>query len=964
MSSLYVDTIRNRDGNGAPTFDKGIVISGIITASGSLAGDSVSIGVTEVVSSSFELKNITGIDSTTTATIESAIANAPNDFTSLNVSGISTFGDDIDLNADIDIFGHTAANTLNAVGILTALLLSTGAEGSAIRISSNTISGPATLTIDPAGIGTNTGTVVIQGDLQVEGDTTTINSTTLTVDDKNIILASGSLTDASSDGGGITLESGEGNKTINWVDSTDSWTFSEHIDLASTKRFKINGTGVLSSTAVGSGVTNSSLQNVGTLAGVQVSGAATFSSNISASGDLDVDGQTDLDHVAISGVSTFSNAIDANGDLDVDGTTDLDVLNVAETATFSSDVIIGTGATVGFGSTVFFRDNAKAIFGANEELQISRDTNALISNSAGTLIIASNGVKIKNANSSKSYYEHSFSGEVKLFHDNNLKFETVSAGATVTGTTFSTRLDVATSSTFGGDIDANGDLDVDGHTNLDNVSIAGVATVGLTTVLETGILTHDLNVSGVSTFNGDIRLTEQDGSGIYFGTGLDFAIAHDGSNSYVFDRGGTGNVYLAGSNEVIIADASGSGPNPSDYVTETKARFVTNGPVRLYYDNVEKFATAGSGATVYGTFTADTLSVSGISTFTGNINADGDLDVDGHTNLDNVSISGVVTATGGFSGNIYINESTDDDVDYNIMMLQTTGGGNAYRPVMVDDTAITFNPDENILKLSGTPGIQIHGVSGHIDAVNTYLTGIITATTFKGDGDFVDIDVDGHTNLDNVNIAGVTTFASNIDADGNLDVDGTTDLDVLNVAETATFSANIDANKSVDVAGNLNALTFRAGLSTFTGFVYNELDTSTDLQNAGDFNAITGVAFTAGGTDTLYWDFATAPSVIGGEASNGITNIELASLPTNREYMVRATLITWTDDSNDWDTGNVVLKVNGQTPTNYLWRNGAQPVGTTTGASNHFDIVEFKIVHDTNDEFSVFAEWSAYHDPT
>ena len=396
-----------------------------------------------------------------------------------------------------------------------------------------------------------------------------------------------------------------------------------------------------------------------------------------------------------------------------------------------------------------------------------------------------------------------------------------------------------------------------------------------------------------------------------------------------------------------------------------KSRFVTNGPVRLYYDNVEKFATAGSGATVYGTFTADTLSVSGISTFTGNINADGDLDVDGHTNLDNVSISGVVTATGGFSGNIYINESTDDDVDYNIMMLQTTGGGNAYRPVMVDDTAITFNPDENILKLSGTPGIQIHGVSGHIDAVNTYLTGIITATTFKGDGDFVDIDVDGHTNLDNVNIAGVTTFASNIDADGNLDVDGTTDLDVLNVAETATFSANIDANKSVDVAGNLNTLTFRAGLSTFTGFVYNELDADTDLRNSGSFNNITGVAFTAGGTDTLYWDFATAPSVIGGEgSSNGITNIELASLPTDREYMVRATLITWTDDANDWDTGNVVLKVNGQTPTNYLWRNGAQPVGTTTGASNHFDIVEFKIVHDTNDEFSVFAEWSAYHDPT
>ena len=35
------------------------------------------------------------------------------------------------------------------------------------------------------------GTLVVQGNLQVEGTTTTINSTTLTVDDKNIELAQG-----------------------------------------------------------------------------------------------------------------------------------------------------------------------------------------------------------------------------------------------------------------------------------------------------------------------------------------------------------------------------------------------------------------------------------------------------------------------------------------------------------------------------------------------------------------------------------------------------------------------------------------------------------------------------------------------------------------------------------------------------------------------------------------------------
>ena len=40
--------------------------------------------------------------------------------------------------------------------------------------------------------------------------------------------------------------------------------------------------------------------------------------------------------------------------------------------------------------------------------------------------------------------------------------------------------------------------------------------------------------------------------------------------------------------------------------------------------------------------------------------------------------------------------------------------------------------------------------------------GVITATTFKGDGEFVELDVDGHTNLDNVSISGVTTHQGNI----------------------------------------------------------------------------------------------------------------------------------------------------------------------------------------------------------
>jgi hypothetical protein len=61
-----------------------------VTGIGTLG--SLSIGSTQVISSARELQNIVTLDATTTATIEAAIANAPNTFTDLTVTGISTLG--------------------------------------------------------------------------------------------------------------------------------------------------------------------------------------------------------------------------------------------------------------------------------------------------------------------------------------------------------------------------------------------------------------------------------------------------------------------------------------------------------------------------------------------------------------------------------------------------------------------------------------------------------------------------------------------------------------------------------------------------------------------------------------------------------------------------------------------------------------------------------------------------------
>ena len=88
----------------------------------------------------------------------------------------------------------------------------------------------------------NAADLVLSGDLTVNGSTTTIDTTTLQVEDKNIQIGKVSTpSDITADGGGLTLL-GATNKTWNWVNSTDAWTSSEHIHLGDNKKLLV-GTG-------------------------------------------------------------------------------------------------------------------------------------------------------------------------------------------------------------------------------------------------------------------------------------------------------------------------------------------------------------------------------------------------------------------------------------------------------------------------------------------------------------------------------------------------------------------------------------------------------------------------------------------------------------------------------------------------------------------------------------------------
>jgi hypothetical protein len=186
----------------------------------------------------------------------------------------------------------TTASNLNVVSALTnsnhqVLFTPTSGSASGVAVSSNgtLVYNPSTDRLSTSGLAVTSGTastnsttgalvvtggvgiggsLFVAGDLTINGTTTTINTVTLTVDDKNIELGSVvTPSDVTAEGGGITLK-GATDKSINWYTGT-GWSSSESWNLVSGSTYKINNTTVLSNSSLGTGVTNSSLTALGSI---------------------------------------------------------------------------------------------------------------------------------------------------------------------------------------------------------------------------------------------------------------------------------------------------------------------------------------------------------------------------------------------------------------------------------------------------------------------------------------------------------------------------------------------------------------------------------------------------------------------------------------------------------------------------------------------------------------------------
>jgi len=144
------------------------------------------------------------------------------------------------------------------------------------------------------------GNLKVAGDLFVGGDTVTLNTTVLEVEDKNIVLGKtlSTPTDSSADGGGIILQ-GTTDKSILYDLATVSWSSNLNWNLTTGNSYRVNNVSVLSNNTLGAGVLYSSLQTLGALQTLNVDDA-TYINNTTISTSANNLILNPADNVAIS----------------------------------------------------------------------------------------------------------------------------------------------------------------------------------------------------------------------------------------------------------------------------------------------------------------------------------------------------------------------------------------------------------------------------------------------------------------------------------------------------------------------------------------------------------------------------------------------------------------------------------------------------------------------------------------
>ena len=449
-----------------------------------------------------------------------------------------------------------------------------------------------------------------------------------------------------------------------------------------------------------------------------VSGIATFSK------DLDVDGHTNLDNVSISGVTTFTGATTHSGGatvnthLDVIGLTTLDDVNVSSGATFagtidangnldvagvstfSDDVVIGVGATVGIGTTVFFGDDVKLKFGDTDGLEIYHSQNlegtndSYIDSSARNLYIRLNTETDNGGNIALQAKkdEHGVlihdDGAVDLYFDGVKKLET-----SLNGVTVSPQLD-AINIVASGVITATTELNspligvgTDAPANDIQVRKSGNAEIQVTSDTGTAGLTLGREPDTNNTNNAEFRYGSASG-GAPYSSAQSLDIINYGTDNF--------NYHLSANNPGgVVGDFHWhKGLNSGRLMTLTNTGRLGIGETQPN----ETLHIAGVSSVTGNSFVGGNFSVSGNST------VGGSLTVDGPFNISSINTDITGNVTGNLTGNVnstsgistFLNVGINTTLPLPTANLDVTNGNAVFKNVGIGST----DPD-GILDVSG-----------------------------------------------------------------------------------------------------------------------------------------------------------------------------------------------------------------------------------------------------------------------
>jgi len=667
--------------------------------------------------------------------------------------------------------------------------------------------------------------LIVTGNLTIQGTTTTLNSTTLRINDKNLELANVSTpTNITADGGGITVI-GATNKTFNWVNSTGAWTSSENLDLASGKSFSINGTTVLTGSALSSNVTGSSLTSVGTI-----------TSGVWNAGNVTASQLTSTVATGTAPLVVTSNTVVTNLNADL-----LDGLSSSDLKAYTDSVVASNNSSI---TTAYKSYTDSTVASNNVTLKAYTDSTVASNNitlkaytdSANTFLRANDGITLASARSytdSANTFLQANDGitlaSAKSYTDAKNTFTTLSASGQITSTA------ATTTSSGGGSVYLNGSNNrIDFNTSGSAAPAFTTRSIGTKIVLypQVGASTVDYalgmedynlwssvpsNLSNFKWYVGTSQVATLSGTGTFSANTLTSTVA---TGTAPFTVTSTTNV--ANLNASSLSGATFASPGPIGSGTASTGAFTTLSASSTVSGT--GFSTYLASPPAIGATTANTGAFTNLSytgTLTGGTgviaigtnqiykDANGNVGI-GTSSLISGNLSGSLTAAGVLSASGYLNTHQTNkaviQLYNNIMGFRSYGATSGTGQITFSVGGGGGNTDAEAMRIDplGNVGIGTSSPTPTANYGNLSLGGVSGGQLIFQNGGALNGTIYGNATLLNIGTTGYLIFSSGgtssermrIDSSGNVGIgntpSGTYKLEVTgNIYSTgATFNTN------------------------------------------------------------------------------------------------------------------------------------------------------------------------------